>query len=106
MVDSGREGTLGCLLYWSPKSYNNLFLFFYLTTLNSKLSVLTFIHRGGNFCVSSLGYVHPSTGYCLIPLHPWREGMVTGGGLRKLQKVRDKERVWGGGCVFTYKVRN
>ena len=30
---SGREWTLGCLLHWPPKSYNNVFLFFDLTYL-------------------------------------------------------------------------
>ena len=30
-----REGTLGCLLHFSPKFYNNVFLFVSLTTLGA-----------------------------------------------------------------------
>ena len=32
---SGREGTLSCLLDWSPKFYNNVFLFLGAKTLGT-----------------------------------------------------------------------
>ena len=34
-LNTGREGTLGCLLYQSLKFYNNVFLFVGLTTLGT-----------------------------------------------------------------------
>ena len=30
-----KDGTMGCLLHWSPKFYNNVFLFVGLTTLGT-----------------------------------------------------------------------
>ena len=79
----GREGTLGCLLNWSPKFYNNIFLFvgltlfgtfikFWLVSLSSwmsKLSTLICDVQISNFVYCHCE-VYQYIGHCLFPLDP------------------------------------
>ena len=66
---------MGCLLHWSPKFYNKVFLFVSLKTLGTfkknfewsiyKLSVQTFQSL---IVFINIGDVHQLDGHCIIPL--------------------------------------
>ena len=54
-----RVGTLGCLLHWSSKLNNNVFLFVGFKTLGTLIKFDWLVHK-----------VHHFIGSCLIPLDP------------------------------------
>ena len=80
-----REGIFGCLLQWSPKFFNNVFLFASLTTVGTfywiligwfiKFMAQTFqplilFTEGVILCII-IGYARPFISHNLNPLDPW-----------------------------------
>ena len=43
-IKDQREGTMGCLLHWSPRFYSNVFLLVGLTTLGTSVNFDCLFH--------------------------------------------------------------